>query len=294
MRINDLYLVIKDYIANRQQTPPKILDVYDTIRIVKKNNLSVARYGDGEFDLMLNINHPKYQKTNKKLCDKLWDTFSSNNNRLLVCIPNVFVEISLAGLTNKARKHWHRFVRKNRLKLYEIFNKESVYGDSLVTRHYMDIEDKTNSEEYFDLIKKLWEKRDVIIVEGRYTRFGVGNDLLSGTNSTKRILCPACDAFEKYDIILEACRENAPDKKVLFLLALGPTATVLSCDLTDMGFQAIDIGHLDIEYEWFLSHANKKTRVENKYVNETDDIITEENDSLKDEEYSASVICKIF
>ena len=61
-----------------------------------------------------------------------------------------------------------------------------------------------------------------------------------------------------------------------------------------MGFQAIDIGHLDIEYEWFLSHANKKTRVENKYVNETDDIITEENDSLKDEEYSASVICKIF
>lgn len=258
MRINDLYLMIKDYIANRQQTPPKILDVYDTIRIVKKNNLSVARYGDGEFDLMLNINHPKYQKTNKKLCDKLWDTFSSNNNRLLVCIPNVFVEISLAGLTNKARKHWHRFVRKNRLKLYEIFNKESVYGDSLVTRHYMDIEDKTNSEEYFDLIKKLWEKRDVIIVEGRYTRFGVGNDLLSGTNSTKRILCPACDAFEKYDIILEACRENAPDKKVLFLLALGPTATVLSCDLTDMGFQAIDIGHLDIEYEWCLSHANKK------------------------------------
>lgn len=58
MRINDLYLMIKDYIANRQQTPPKILDVYDTIRIVKKNNLSVARYGDGEFDLMLNIRKP--------------------------------------------------------------------------------------------------------------------------------------------------------------------------------------------------------------------------------------------
>lgn len=129
MRINDLYLMIKDCIASKQQTPPKILDVYDTIRFVQENNLSISRYGYGEFDLMLNINHPKYQKTNKQLCEKLWKTFSSKNNKLLVCIPNVFEKNSLAGLTSKARKHWHRFVRKNRLKLYDIFNKESVYGD---------------------------------------------------------------------------------------------------------------------------------------------------------------------
>lgn len=294
MRISDLYLIIKDYIANKQKSPPHILNAFDTIKMVQDNNLSISRYGDGEFDLMLNINHPKYQKTNTQLHEKLWETFSSKNSKLLVCIPDVFEENSLDKLTRTARKHWLRFVRKNRLKLYDFFDTGNIYGDSLVTRHYMDIEDKTNSEEYFNLIKKLWKNREVIVVEGRYTRFGVGNDLLSETNSIKRILCPECDAFAKYDIILKTCRENASNEDVLFLLALGPTATVLAYDLTDMGFQAIDIGHLDIEYEWFLSHANKKIKVENKYVNETDDIITEGTDSLKNEEYNSSIICKIF
>ena len=28
------------------------------------------------------------------------------------------------------------------------------------------------------------------------------------------------------------------------------------------------MGHIDIEYEWFLSRANKKIAIENKYVNE--------------------------
>ena len=40
-------------------------------------------------------------------------------------------------------------------------------------------------------------------------------------------------------------------KDKLFILALGPMATVLAYDLARLGYRALDLGHIDIEYEWF-------------------------------------------
>ena len=54
----------------------------------------------------------------------------------------------------------------------------------------------------------------------------------------------------------------------LILIALGPTATILSYDLYKLGYQSIDIGHVDIEYEWFIRNCTKVVEIENKYVNE--------------------------
>ncbi len=39
---------------------------------------------------------------------------------------------------------------------------------------------------------------------------------------------------------------------------LGPTAKLLSYDLTKRGYQAIDLGHIDSEYEWFQMKAESK------------------------------------
>ena len=59
---------------------------------------------------------------------------------------------------------------------------------------------------------------------------------------------------------------------MILLLAIGPTATVLSYDLADNGFQVIDIGHLDVEYQWYLMQAKKKMPLENRTtVNEVSD-----------------------
>ena len=51
---------------------------------------------------------------------------------------------------------------------------------------------------------------------------------------------------------------------MIILLAIGPTATVLSYDLADNGFQVIDIVHLDVEYQWYLMQAKKKMPLENR------------------------------
>ena len=57
-------------------------------------------------------------------------------------------------------------------------------------------------------------------------------------------------------------------KNELVLMALGPTATVLALDLSQHGIQALDVGHLDIEYEWYLHNAMKKEAIQGKYTNE--------------------------
>lgn len=287
----NLILLLKDYFYRRKNNPPKVCNADETVDLIIREKLSVSRFGDGEFDMLLNINHPKYQKNDVSLVQKLSAVFNSNNKNLLICIPDVFSNDSLRPLTGKAARHWERFLIKNRKKLYQIFNFNKKYGDALFTRHYIDIQDKSKSELYFNHVKDIWVNRDIIIVEGIYTRFGVGNNLLENAKSIKRILCPEKNAYDKYNEILAVCKEQ--NKDVLFLLALGPTATVLAYDLCNEGFQAIDIGHLDIEYEWFLQHATKKCAIANKWVNETDDIVTNENDTLHDDEYENSIICEI-
>ena len=73
--------------------------------------------------------------------------------------------------------------------------------------------------------------------------------------------------FDCYDDILHAV-EHHSDKKDLILLSLGMTATVLAFDLSQLGYQAIDLGHLDVEYEWFRQNAIEKVSLVGKYVNE--------------------------
>ena len=141
-----------------------------------------------------------------------------------------------------------------------------IYYDALVTRLYIDIKDKRKVEKRFNLVKSLWNNREVVIVEGEKSRLGIGNDLFNGCKTIERIICPSINAFSKYDEILKEVKKQ--DKSKLILIALGPTATILAYDLSNEGYQAIDIGHIDIEYEWYLMKVKEKCPVKNKYIGE--------------------------
>ena len=285
-------MAIKDEIIKILFSPPRILGSAETIDKIIAEKTSVSRFGDGEISLLLKIRDIGFQNSNENLSKKLFDTLKNKDSNLLVCLPKIFNDDDLKIFNTKAYFFWNKYVIKNRFLIYKLIDRNKIYGNSLFTRNYIDIKNKNGIDQYFQFIKRIWDNKDVIIVEGRYTRFGVNNDLLSNASSVKRILCPEKNAFDKYEIIYN-CILNQ-NKKALYLLALGPTATVLAADLSKEGFWAIDIGHLDIEYEWFLMHAAWKTKVNNKYVNETNDIITEKNDDFFDEAYEKQIICKIF
>ena len=81
--------------------------------------------------------------------------------------------------------------------------------------------------------------------------------------------------------------------KKLILIALGPTATVLSYDLALIGYWAIDIGHVDLEYEWMKNGALQQEKVKGKYVNEVIDGNQVESEFYGKKEYEEQIICKI-
>ena len=144
--------------------------------------------------------------------------------------------------------------------------------------------------EYVKKMKKIWDKKDVVIIEGEQSRLGIGNDLFDNMKSIQRIICPSENAFEIYDKIYNEALKIDKDK--LVLLALGPTATVLAYDLFKAGYQAIDIGHVDIEYEWFLRKATKKIKIESKYVTEVKEG-RENIQEVKDEKYKNEIVARI-
>ncbi len=250
-----------------------IMSYKQTFKYIYNNKCSIARFGDGEFRILLKTGNPGFQSISDDLSAKLDQVLQSTNPKLLICVPSVLN--SVKGCKKEAADFWIDWGRSNdhhkrvvRLLRFRT-SKNYKFGDTQLTRPYMDWKDSTRAKKTFAAFKELWNDRNILIVEGEQTRLGVENDLFSNAKSIKRIIAPAEDAFSRYNDILNAVKRNHRDE--LVLLALGPTATVLAADLANDSCQAIDIGHIDIEYEWYLSGATKKTAVKGKYVNELPD-----------------------
>ena len=160
----------------------------------------------------------------------------------------------------------------------------------MISRFYIEYKDKSKIPYYIKKLKQIWDKKDILIIEGEMSRLGVGNDLFNNSKSIKRILCPAINAFNVYEKIISQAKKI--DKSNLILLALGPTSSVLAYDLYKIGYQVIDVGLIDIEYEWFLRKAKKKIQIENKYVNEAYGNKYKFG-KVKDKNYYKEIICRI-
>ncbi|SEC07367.1 SP_1767 family glycosyltransferase [Paenibacillus sp. GP183] len=256
-------IIAYDGVRNLYLSAPQIKSIDDTIAEILKNRTSVGRYGDGEFKLMNNQNI-SFQVFNSLLSQRLKEILLNEDPNFLVCLPDVFKDLS--HYEDEPRNYWKLHMAKFRVKWYKFLNHEKVYYNSFISRCYYSYRDKSRCSEWFTQLKKIWDGREIVLVEGRKSRLGIGNDLFVNAKSIQRILVPEEDAFLEYDRILTETKKM--DKCKLLLLAVGPTATVLANDLYKEGYQAIDIGHLDIEYEWFLRKAKTKTKIENKYVNE--------------------------
>lgn len=244
----------------------KIKNSVESINYIIENKCSVSRYGDGELDVIWGGSRG-FQKPDPQLAMRLRDILSSSLHNHIVCLPYPFLYSS--NLRPSSDKFWAYYIGMNTKKLLKIINLEKQYFDTEISRFYIDYKDRSGSEEHLKLLKKIWDNRNIIIVEGTYTASGIGNDLFDGALSVKRIICPAENAFDKYNSILKCVVKNSTTND-LILISLGMTATVLAYDLAKEGLQAIDLGHLDVEYEWFLQQADWKTYLPNKYVNEVE------------------------
>lgn len=241
----------------------KILDIETSLKKIRDERKSISRFGDGELDLIIGRNL-KFQEHNEKLSKRLEEILTSNQDFCMIGIPDVIN--GFYNLTEESEEFWIKNMERTRDTWLKYIDKNREYCTANLTRLYIRYKDKSNTGIYFSIMKEIWKDRDVLICEGEQTRVGVGNDLLDGCKSIRRVICPAEDAFEKYDEILERLKQESKD--TLIIMALGPTATVLAYDLAHEGYQALDMGHFDIEYEWYLRNSTKKEKIDNKYTNE--------------------------
>ena len=205
---------------------------------------------------------------------------------MLICIPDVFN--GLKQYVPYSKRVWTALLACNRKKWCNLLNINKVYYNAFISRPYVIYKDKTNCKNKFENLKMIWKNRDLLIVEGENSRLGIGNDLFDNSNSIERIICPSINAYKKYDEILKKIQRCGKEK--LILIALGPTATILAYDLFKLGYQAIDIGHIDIEYEWYRMGATHKVPVLGKFVNEAG--AGAGVGDIHDEKYKKEIVCR--
>lgn len=286
--------VVNDYLLTKILKFPLIFSPKDTINEAINNNLSISRFGDGEISLVYGKNL-HFQKYNKKLGKKLKDILKEDNPELLVCLPDCFNDMNC--LCDVDRSFWKSHLLYFRNKWHNILDKQRKYGNTWTSRIYSMDWNKNNAKELFTHLESLWEGKDIVFIEGEFSRLGVGNDCFKKAKTIRRIIGPAENAFDKYEELLKAALSVSDNP--IFILALGPTATVLASDLSKEGRIAYDLGHIDIEFEWLRLGAKSKIPIKGKYVNEaflTGESSNEVNGEFDDsvlQEYQNQIIAKI-
>lgn len=250
---------------------------------LKDGCTSMSRLGDGEF-LIIFGRGIRYQSYDAKLAMRLREVLRSNVEDHIVCVRDVFGDEP--GWTADHRTYWVKHLALYRHRYLQSMDLGKVYYEASATRIFSRLGDRKLALQEYEEWRKLWEGKDVVFIEGAATKMGVGNDLFSNTKSIKRIVGPATNAYAYYDSLLKAAVRQ--DESSLFLLALGPAATVLAHDLARRGIRALDVGHIDVEYEWMRMGATNVV-VEGKYVNEAQggDVVTE---CRTDDDYDQQVV----
>lgn len=243
---------------------PIVKSIPETIDAILINKVSICRFGDGELLYISEQRSLPFQKQDARLRNYFIKILQSENRNILVGLPVGYQ--SLQNLKKEAKVTWRAIISWTYPGIKKILKQDKIYYNASMTRLYMDYEDTSHSGEWFKKVQSIWNHKDILLIEGEKSRLGVGNDLFANANSVQRVLGPAHNAFDQFDRLLNFAKKQSKDS--LVLIAMGPTAKPLAYELALEGFQALDIGNLDVEYEWFLKGATEKVVIAGKYTSE--------------------------
>ena len=232
---------------------PKILNKTETIKYLTKNQKSLARFGDGEFALMNNAKNAISQDCNENLAKRLEEILSSNNAKIEIAIP--YSATHYLEKADEERDFILNFYGKYNEYIFKHLHKNKVYLDSYCTIF--------PTQEEFELWKEVWNERDVTIICGDRVFKNIHNNIFDNAKSIEYQYAPTVNAFEQYDKILEKAKEI--NKNRLVIIILGPSATVLAYDLGNIGYQALDLGHIAKSYNAFYNNMEMSRKNISKF-----------------------------
>lgn len=214
---------------------PSVMSEEDTLQALVEKRLSIARFGDGEFKLMVGEVHKSFQDVNPELNARMAQVLASNDPRLIVAIHPVR-EFETLGQV------WHKFIIRIGDQVLKLLDLNRRYGSMGVFRR-LDVEDSESFLERVRAVKQLWAERDIVLVVGKESRFVFEEELFNNSRSVSYVYGPRRNAFAEIDSLMNTVR-TYDQKDHLILLVLGPTATVMAHELALEGYQAIDFGQM--------------------------------------------------
>lgn len=268
---------------------PQIRSAKELLELIIKEKKSLSRFGDGELEVMQGRERPWFQEVDSRLAERLEDVLHGEDERVIIALADNFgnLEKYTQEAADAIRLYLDNGIRDKVMKSIDL---NRTYYDAYVTRPYFMYRDKKYAEQIFELFKQVWKQRDILLVEGSLSCIGIRNDLFEGAGCVRRIIAPPKNAFSAYGQILASVKRNAA-ADTLVLVSLGPTATVLAYDIALEGIQALDIGQLDSEYEWYLRGTGERVEIMGKCVAELRSCHNVE--LIADEEYEKQIIERI-
>ncbi len=264
-RFGNVGYEITDQNRKKKYCYPIIATDEELVEKIITEHKSFIRFADGEFEIMRGNERPPFQNVDAVLSKRLLDVFTSSEENILLGIADTYGDLDqyTDEIAQGIREYMTEETRAFHMSVIDL---NRTYYDAYIFKSYMPYKDKESTGKRISLIKKIWDRKDIVLIEGDKTRTGYGNDLFDNARSIRRILCPTFNAYTKYDEILASSRKV--DKNCLILIILGPAGKVLAYDLALEGYQVVDIGQIDMDYDWYRAGAGYKVPNPDKYVSQ--------------------------
>jgi hypothetical protein len=222
-----------------------VLGLEETLLRLASEQISFARFGDGEFRAIL---HPDFdlrlQHGSPELAAAL---------RRVLAFDGYDPDLLMLGFPMVYRSpHWQRVWSGVWPQLAEILPRNVTWGCAHATRP---VAFRRLGQRAVQLWRRVWEGRDIAVITGKGSRFHMHPHLFDNVASVQVIESEPRDAFSYVPQVLEEATAPTWDNRGPFLISLGPAGTVLAAELSRAGRWAIDVGHLSASYEHVAERA---------------------------------------
>ncbi len=257
------YAVLQQFHEKQLCMLPKIKTYDETLDLLINTNCSIARFGDGEFNIIMG-GKAVFQESDPVLSKRLKEILTSNSTNLYVGIPKVYFNISVINkkLDFQPRDFILNWFFPQEEILRSLIDLYKEYIPTEITQMYMHFSDY-DFEKYFEKIKEIWKNKDIVIACGDRVFDNIENNIFDCASSIEYVYCPTTNAFSQYDEILGKLKNF--DTSKLMILILGPTATVLAYDLNNLGYRALDFGHIAKDYDAYCKKLSKNNETISKF-----------------------------
>lgn len=216
---------------------PDVVGEWETLLRVLDGK-SIARYGDGEFNLVRGGNCVSQKKV-PGIQTELQNILHSKDPNLLVAIPRLDKRSPKNVNWLKCCAHYGTYL-----------SHKKQYYSAFITRP--DSAPWIATPTFFDGIEKLWEGKDITMVYGSKRSLSAEFPALASAKSIEVVECDYAHTYHKIDLIE---RDIVMRGRKTVLLMCGPSATCLAARVSKQGFHAIDLGHIGM---WWRAYDNPK------------------------------------